>query len=521
MAITHFNAASSLKLIEPFVEFPKPKESLNNTFTSSINRAPSSFENYFSRIHKKYPKMDTTNIEKVVDRILNEKNDFFLNYVREKTKAKDTFFNRFFEVKTPLGTVLKELQNSQESPNRKLLSKSLFDTAKIEAKNLLKDDRFRLTEKSKYVEAKSNTQICHPRFMSLIDDIQPIAGYAYSKDYIYAIGFTQDNITYFYSINIANPSAPVLLNSIKLSSEDVAVDIGVLNDYAYVTMSKSQRSNLISIDIKDPINPKIISHYYSPLVDGRVTISNKNIYIVGEKGLVILDIKNPAKPIFVSFLKIPNKYGLGAIKILDPLAFIIIGNNTDYILIINIKDASSPDIMSAYPVLGGGGNDEIAINEDLFIADGSLGIQVVNIKNPAKPTFISSFYIPGGGSIIAKANDFIAIADLNNTFYIVDVTNISNLSLAGSIKLDNYIAGIIIQNNLAYILTRTTLYDTAQYQIQIIELNCPQKTSKTKTALIIGISASAGAITLLSAGVYYILKKRKKSDEKKSLLVSS
>ncbi|NGX33260.1 MAG: hypothetical protein K1060chlam4_01322, partial [Candidatus Anoxychlamydiales bacterium] len=64
----------------------------------------------------------------------------FLNFVREETSLRDTFINRLFEAKTPLGEVLQELQNSQESPNRKLLSKETFRKAGKEAIELTKKE---------------------------------------------------------------------------------------------------------------------------------------------------------------------------------------------------------------------------------------------------------------------------------------------------------------------------------------------------------------------------------------------
>jgi len=93
--------------------------------------------NYLGRVHKKYSGMDTSNIENLVNGLFQEQDQTFLNFVREKTTLRDTFINRLFEAKTPLGEVLQELQNSQESPNRKLLSKEIFRQAEKEAEILI------------------------------------------------------------------------------------------------------------------------------------------------------------------------------------------------------------------------------------------------------------------------------------------------------------------------------------------------------------------------------------------------
>ncbi len=104
---------------------------------SSLDGASAS-KNYFGRIHKQYNGVDTTNIEEVAIRALEEQEQTFIDFIREKTVRKDTFLYKWFgiETKSYLGEVLQELQNSQESPNRKLLSKSTFEIAEYEARLL-------------------------------------------------------------------------------------------------------------------------------------------------------------------------------------------------------------------------------------------------------------------------------------------------------------------------------------------------------------------------------------------------
>ncbi|NGX44561.1 MAG: Serine/threonine-protein kinase PknH [Candidatus Anoxychlamydiales bacterium] len=98
------------------------------------------FTNYFGRVHKKYKKMDTTNIENLAYRLLQEKDPAFLIFVKEETLLRDTFLHRFFEVKTPLGKVLQELGNIIELPGRQLLSKEIFNKAEKEVIKLTKKE---------------------------------------------------------------------------------------------------------------------------------------------------------------------------------------------------------------------------------------------------------------------------------------------------------------------------------------------------------------------------------------------
>ncbi|NGX48461.1 MAG: hypothetical protein K940chlam5_00046, partial [Candidatus Anoxychlamydiales bacterium] len=55
---------------------------------SSIDPAKA-FTNYLGRVHKKYKDMDTSNIENLVNRLLQEQEQTFLNFVREETSLRD------------------------------------------------------------------------------------------------------------------------------------------------------------------------------------------------------------------------------------------------------------------------------------------------------------------------------------------------------------------------------------------------------------------------------------------------
>ena len=118
-----------------------------NEVNSPLKDAGYPLSSYFGRIHRKYKDMDTSNIENIVNRSLQEqnsalnrvekkKNQNFINFVRKNTYRSDSIFYWILGVKTYLGEVLQELQDSQESPNRNLLPKKTFIEAVKEAEEL-------------------------------------------------------------------------------------------------------------------------------------------------------------------------------------------------------------------------------------------------------------------------------------------------------------------------------------------------------------------------------------------------
>ncbi|NGX35080.1 MAG: hypothetical protein K1060chlam1_01448, partial [Candidatus Anoxychlamydiales bacterium] len=126
---------------------------------SSFIDPAKSFENYFSRVHRKYKSMDTTNIENLANRLLQEQDSAFMDFVRKETLLRDTFLHRFIEAKTPLGEVLQELGNILELPGRQLLSNEIFNKAEKEAIELTKKEEALATQKGGQREAAN--EIAH------------------------------------------------------------------------------------------------------------------------------------------------------------------------------------------------------------------------------------------------------------------------------------------------------------------------------------------------------------------------
>ncbi|NGX53051.1 MAG: hypothetical protein KR126chlam5_01358 [Candidatus Anoxychlamydiales bacterium] len=125
------------------------------------------FTNYLERVHNKYKDMNTTSIESLVNKLFQKQDPTFMNFVREKTYLRDTLKNRLFGAKTPLGEVLQELQNSQESPNRKLLSKETFNKAEKEAIELTKKEMALATEKRERREVSNEISYLQKRQTSV------------------------------------------------------------------------------------------------------------------------------------------------------------------------------------------------------------------------------------------------------------------------------------------------------------------------------------------------------------------
>jgi len=110
-------------------------------------------------------------------------------------------------------------------------------------------------------------------------------------------------------------------------------------------------------------------------------------------GLVILDVSDPAAPLFVGKLALPNESW--DVKIRGNFAYFASGNG---LIIVNVSDKSNPALVSNLNLGGGISQDLVLSGNYAYIALRSDGVRVVDISNPNSPSLVASItdgYFPG------------------------------------------------------------------------------------------------------------------------------
>ncbi len=123
-----------------------------------------------------------------------------------------------------------------------------------------------------------------------------------------------------------------------------------------------------------------------------IYLANDIAYLASDSGLQVVDITNPAKPIFLSALT-----NLGSdikdIVVKNDLAYVALGNAG--IGIIDISNPQSPTLISTFATKTGlfGSASSIDVSGDYaYVATGD-SIQVINISNPDDPSFTTKINI--------------------------------------------------------------------------------------------------------------------------------
>jgi hypothetical protein len=238
--------------------------------------------------------------------------------------------------------------------------------------------------------------------------------------------------------------------------------VAVRGDYAYLA---DTINGIRIVDISDKANPQEVSIYGPGHGPKRVFIRDNYLFVSGIRinGLNILDISVPAAPVIIA--SIPNTGEINDVEFGDSLLFIASGQKG--LLIYDIKNIIHPDYLSSFKegplclvngvaVVGqrayladnfqafrildisrldalrqvafvpmpGPVSDIFFKNDRAYLSCGYAGLFIYDVYKPNEPLEIGSFVDDStqGYKIEVCSGNLLCVADLNNSFYIVDTS---------------------------------------------------------------------------------------------------
>jgi hypothetical protein len=335
-------------------------------------------------------------------------------------------------------------------------------------------------------------------------------------------------------IDIKNPTIPSLVSSVLVAPGTVCEGIATSGTYAYVA---SGGAGLKIYDISTPASPVLVSSIDSLAYCESVVISGQYAYVAAGSRSHILDISNPATPLYVGqitgysgnyhqFINVRSGYayvcdynaGLEVVNITNPAnpvnvmevpsgyrtADIIFDGNYGYVAvgdsgvnIYNLVNPASPVLVSHIKTIGraawlsygaisigGTPTGHIYVSDRYPVA----GLSAINVSNPAVPitaAFISAVSAPTGTSFTpfyANVKVYVpyGIAGLR----ILDVSSPSSPTLLSTIALGGDSREVIVKGNYAYVAA----LDSCVHVIDVSNASSPIYVKKIPTSRARGIA---------------------------------
>jgi hypothetical protein len=251
----------------------------------------------------------------------------------------------------------------------------------------------------------------------------------------------------FKIVDIAMPSSPALVGSYRIPPASGNLnDIYVSGNYAYLTAGGE--GFLYILDISNPNSPRLAGVYdpVEPLSMDRIFISGNYAYIASyTRGLLILDISNPAAPVLKKEYSLPKTH-VDSVYVSGHHAFLAC--EKEGLKIIDVSDPVSPKPVAQYnasPVF-----DVVVNGNYAYLQGADSRLSILNISQVSSPVLVGTVVFPFNFRRIFASGDYVYMACWENGVRVIDVSTPASPVLVGGYRTPGRITGVWAVGHFIY-----------------------------------------------------------------------
>lgn len=278
-----------------------------------------------------------------------------------------------------------------------------------------------------------------PELVSIIPDTEPLL------TVINDIGYSNAG----QALDISDPLNLTPISNTPLSGPNF--DFHLSNNILYLL-----GANSASIDISDPLEPRLISsnlgfyqsEFGSHPNNGSIFFSHPN----GIHSVRITDLSQPEVPYALEDeIGLPGINRLNAIHTIDGQ---LLALTPDNIQVFNLH--TTPLVGSHHT--SGPANDIMIIekseNQIAILANDGGALQFFNINAPNNPILLNTFQLPDNAFAIDRKDDVLYVATERDKLNLVDITDISNPTIITNIDTGRRTRDVLVREELLYVIDR-------------------------------------------------------------------
>lgn len=334
-------------------------------------------------------------------------------------------------------------------------------------------------------------------------------------------------------VNVQNPTTPSLVATVEVATGTTAEGIATSGTYAYVA---GGGAGFKIFNIATPASPVLVTSIDSLAYCESVVISGQYAYVAAGSRSHILDITNPAVPLYVGritayggyhqYINVRSGYAyvcnydasLGVVNVTNPAspvnvmelpsgyrtARIIFDGNYGYVavgdtgvVVYNVVNPAAPVFAGKIKTTGRAASlyyGAITISGTptghIFVANRNPapGVSAINVSTPATPvtsSFLAALAAPSGTAYTPfYAAEKVYVAYGTAGLRIIDVSNPSSVALLGTADLGGDSRAVVVSGNYAYVAAR----DSGVYVVDVTNSANPVKIKTIKTPRARGIA---------------------------------
>ncbi len=229
----------------------------------------------------------------------------------------------------------------------------------------------------------------------------------------------------FKVIDISDPTSLSERAELRYTFPNESWDVTIDGESAFIV---DHFSGIFVVDIRDEKSPRRVGAYRTASFLVGIEVSGDRAYTLGQEnfGLAILDMANPANPVFLSRS--------------DPRGMLRFGTG-------------------------------VAVREQrAYVSRGALN--VFDVRDPAEVTLIARLQLPGVERAVRVRGDYAYMTSDNSGFHIVDISDESSLTVAGSVEMPGSTYGLALKGDYAYLAN-------SEYGLKIIDITDPSSPTLT------------------------------------------
>ncbi len=267
-------------------------------------------------------------------------------------------------------------------------------------------------------------------------------------------------------MDVSNPAAPTVVGQSADLGGEVG-DIAIAGDYAYVGVGDV---GIAILDVADPAHPVRVAAYYEEDLSfcNQITLHGNHAYVAGGYlGLLVLDTTNPLALVETSIYTTTSY--VNSVVISGTTAYLGAGHTG--LQMLDIADPAHPTYLGAYTRAGLSVEDVEVHGPYAYLAASDDGLLIVDITDPLSPTLVGEMPV-GWNDVwgLTVSGDYAYLALEGYGLSIVDVSNPAAPGQTGAIHTrDNSAWDITLVGTYAYL----TAYDDGLHVFDVANPAAP------------------------------------------------
>lgn len=255
-------------------------------------------------------------------------------------------------------------------------------------------------------------------------------------------------------------------------------DIAVMEETVFITgeASDPKKPDLFSVDVSNINSPSLVSTIDTGPGLESIALWNTYAYVANDNPngqLQVIDISNPASMSLIATSSLLSNTELPR-TVFAKDGYVYIGTGLaasgPELQIFDVSNPANPSRIATIEI-GDHVNDLYVLKDRLYAATSKIDKELIvyDVTSPSSPVEIASYNHPSGtGRSVFVTTYSDAYIGVNDTFVILNTSDLGNISLVDSISVSGSIFDIYVRDDLAFVGS-----DNANSEFRVINIENP------------------------------------------------